>query len=59
MVKTQFSTNIQILHTNNGKEYFNQLLGSYLSENGIVHQSTCSNIPQYNGISLKEKIDTF
>ena len=50
MVKTQYSTNIQILHTDNGKEYFNKILGEYLNKNRIVHQSSYSNTPQQNGI---------
>ena len=45
MVKTQFSTHIQIPNTNNGKEYCNQILVSYLSENDIIYQCTCSNTP--------------
>ena len=54
MVKTQYSTNIQILHTDNGREYFNQILGEYLNTNGIVHQSSCTNTPQQNGITERK-----
>ena len=31
-------------------EYFNTLLGGYLLEQGIIHQSTCLGTPQQNGI---------
>ena len=54
MVKTQYSTNIQILHTDNGREYFNQILGEYLNTNGIFHQSSCTNTPQQNGIAERK-----
>ena len=43
-------THIQILHTDNGREYFNSILGTYLKNNGIIHQSTCVGTPQQNGI---------
>ena len=41
MVETQFQTKISILHTDNGIEYFNKLLGNFLKEKGIHYQSTC------------------
>ena len=44
----------QILHTDNGKEYFNQILGEYLNKNGIVHQSSCPNTPQQNDIAKRK-----
>ena len=45
MVETQFQTKISILHSDNGTEYINKTLGSFLSENDIVHQTTCVNTP--------------
>lgn len=50
MVQTQFQTNIQILRTDNGTEYFNSILRDYLQTHGIVHQSSCVDTPQQNGI---------
>ena len=50
MVQTQFHTQIKILRTNNGTEYFNSILKTFLFDNGIIHQSTCVNTPQQNGI---------
>lgn len=55
MIQTQFHTKIQVFHTDNGTEYFNQALGSYLLEHGIVHQSSCMNTPQQNGIAEGKK----
>lgn len=46
MIETRFQRKIGILHTNNGTEYFNNFLGNFLKEKGIVHQSTCVDNPQ-------------
>ena len=43
-------TRIKILRTDNGTEYFNTLLGAYLLEQGIIHQSSCIGTPQQNEI---------
>jgi uncharacterized protein (DUF2164 family) len=37
MIQTQFHTNIQILKTNNAKEYFNSKLNTYYLNQGILH----------------------
>ena len=43
MIQNQYNTNIQIFHTDNGKEYFNFILGEFFSQKRIIHQSTCTN----------------
>ena len=50
MIQTQFHTKIQILRTDNGTEYFNHSLSTYLQENGIIYQSSCVDTPQQNGV---------
>ena len=45
LVANQFNTRIRILRTDNGKEYVNNVFGAYLSEHGIIHQTTCPNTP--------------
>ena len=56
MIQTQFHTKIQILCTDNITEYFNHSLSTYLQENGIIHQSSCVDTPQQNGVAeLKNK----
>ena len=47
MIKTQFQTQIQVIPTDNRKEYFNFILGDYLLENGIIH---CLYKKKENGI---------
>ncbi|CAN1170240.1 Retrovirus-related Pol polyprotein from transposon TNT 1-94 [Linum perenne] len=51
MISTQFQTGISILRFDNGTEYFNTQLGSFLKDKGIVHQSSCRSTPQQNGIA--------
>ena len=53
-VENQFQTKISILRTDNGTEYFNQYLTSFLREKGIQHQSTCSYTPQQNGVAERK-----
>ena len=54
MIRTQFQANIKILRTDNGREYYSSILGSYLNENGIIHQSSCVDTPQQNGIAERK-----
>ncbi|RVW95281.1 Retrovirus-related Pol polyprotein from transposon RE1 [Vitis vinifera] len=49
MVQTQ-----QVLRTDNAREYYHNILGSYLLENGIVHQSSCIDTPQQNGVAERK-----
>ena len=51
MIKTQFQTQIQVLWIDNRKEYFNFILGDYLLENEFIHQFSCFDTPQQNGIA--------
>ncbi|RVW59644.1 Retrovirus-related Pol polyprotein from transposon RE1 [Vitis vinifera] len=54
MVQTQFQAKIQVLRTDNAREYYHNILGSYLLENGIVHQSSCIDTPQQNGVAERK-----
>ena len=47
MVHTQYNRQIQVLR--NG-EYQSSELQKYLKVHGIVHQTTCFNTPQQNGV---------
>ena len=37
MIQNQFQTNIQVFRSDNGREYFNKILGKYFEDNGIIH----------------------
>ncbi|RVW39495.1 Retrovirus-related Pol polyprotein from transposon RE1, partial [Vitis vinifera] len=54
MVQTQFQAKIQVLRTDNAREYYHNILGSHLLENGIVHQSSCIDTPQKNGVAERK-----
>ena len=54
LVKTKLQATIQVFQTDNAKEYFHSILEKYLLENNIIHQSSCVDIPQQNGIVEKK-----
>ena len=58
IILNQFKTNIKILRTDNGREYYSNILGEYLQKEGIIHHSSCIDTPQQNGVS-ERKIVTF
>ncbi|XP_052733587.1 uncharacterized protein LOC108339168 isoform X3 [Vigna angularis] len=49
-IKNQFGQVIKILRSNNAREYFSSNFSAILSSHGILHQSTCPDTPQQNGI---------
>lgn len=55
MISTQFKSQIQVLKTDNAKDYFNSILGPYLSKHGIIHISSCVDTPQQNGVAERKK----
>ena len=54
MVLTQFQEKIKIVRSDNGKEYLNKILGKFFLEKGIVHQSSCKDTPQQNGVTERK-----
>ena len=54
MIETQYNSKIQILRTDNGTEFFNQRLDSFLLKRGMLHQSSCIITPQQNGVSERK-----
>jgi len=45
-IKTKFEKVINILRSDNAKEYFSSNLSSFLTTQGILHQSTSPHTPQ-------------
>lgn len=45
MVKNQFSSHIGIFRPDNGTEFTSNLMKTYLSEQGIIHQTSCVGTP--------------
>ena len=46
MLQTQFHAKPQILRSNNGGEYINSAIKQFLSDYGMLHQTSCPNTPQ-------------
>ena len=53
-VKTQFNTSVQTLRSDNAKEYFSSSFQSYMSQHGILHQSSCVDTPSQNGVAERK-----
>ena len=54
MVKTQFSATIRILRFDNGGEYMNREFRNYFIHHGLLHETSCSQTPQQNGIAERK-----
>ena len=54
MIQTQFQSRIQVLKTDNARDYFNQSLGEFLRLKGVIHASSCVDTPQQNGIAERK-----
>lgn len=53
-VKTQFKVQVQMIRTDNGTEYVNRRLGEFLSDQGILHQTSCPDTPPQNGVAERK-----
>ena len=54
LVKNQFNVQIQAIRTDNGTEYVNNIFGAFMSEQGILHQTSCPDTPQQNGVAERK-----
>ena len=54
MILTQFNTKVQVLRFDNGGEYFKKELSPYFHAYGIIHQTSCVNSPQHNGMAVRK-----
>ncbi|KAM1292859.1 hypothetical protein ACFX2H_019596 [Malus domestica] len=51
MIETQFNTRVQIIRSDNGPEF---KLEQFYALKGIIHQSSCVNTPQQNGVAERK-----
>ena len=49
-ILTQFNISIRVLRSDNAREYFSAPFISFMSQHGILHQSSCAHTPQQNVI---------
>ncbi|KAJ9685079.1 hypothetical protein PVL29_017204 [Vitis rotundifolia] len=50
-IQTQFNISIRVLRSDNAGEYFSTPFTSFMSQHGIIHQSSCAHTPQQNGVA--------
>ncbi|CAL2225265.1 unnamed protein product [Prunus armeniaca] len=53
-MNTQFNAQIQILCSNNGGELVNHDFQAYFQQHGIIHETTCPQTPQQNGVAKRK-----
>jgi len=54
MIQTQFSAQIRILRSDNGGEYVNHHFQSYFQLHGLIHETSCPQTPQQNGVAERK-----
>lgn len=54
MVQSQFGVQIKTFRSDNAREYFNQVLSPYFQKQGIIHNSSCVDTPQQNGVAERK-----
>ena len=54
MICTQFDARVKIVRSDNGEEYFKSGLEDYFLDHGIIHQSSCTNTLQQNGVAERK-----
>ncbi|RVW92416.1 Retrovirus-related Pol polyprotein from transposon RE1 [Vitis vinifera] len=54
VIETQYNAKVLVLRSDNGGEYQSSVLQKYLEGHDIIHQTTCSNTPQQNGVAERK-----
>ena len=54
MINNQFYKRIRLFRSDNAKKYFRGEVNKYMEQNGIIHQSSCVNTPQQNGVAKRK-----
>jgi len=50
-IKNKFGIFIQILSSDNGREYISHSFKKFMASHGILHQTSCAYTPQQNGVA--------
>ena len=53
-VTNQFKVQVQVIRTDNGTEYVNKPFATFLSSQGILHQTSCPDTPPRNGVAERK-----
>jgi Integrase core domain len=54
LIKIQYGKEIRVLRSDNGGEFLNRELKDFFREKGIIHQTSCVNTPQQNGVTERK-----
>jgi len=54
MVCTQYGATIKVFRSDNGGEYVNKHLKTYFNQHGLIHETSCSQTPQQNGVAERK-----
>ena len=54
MIETQLTCLIKRFHSDNAKDYTNTTLTQFFNARGIIHETSCVNTPQQNGIAERK-----
>ncbi|XP_016168907.1 uncharacterized protein LOC107611507 [Arachis ipaensis] len=54
IVRTQFGSLIKRLRSDNSREYVNQNFSKFLKDNGVIHELTCVDTLQQNGVAERK-----
>ena len=49
MIKTQFAQSVKVIRSDNGAEFTSGPMKQFYGEQGIIHQTSCTDTPQQNG----------
>jgi len=55
MITTQFNTPTKIVRSNNGGEYYKNKMTNFMKSISILHQTSCPNSLQQNGVAKRKK----
>ena len=54
MICSQFQTHPRVLRTDNGREYVNSNMHQFITSKGLIHQTSCPDTPQQNGVAERK-----
>ena len=58
-IQTQFNVFVQTLRSNNVKEYLSEPFLFFILQHGILHQTSCVEIPSQNGVAKRKNRHLF
>ncbi|PRQ35370.1 putative RNA-directed DNA polymerase [Rosa chinensis] len=54
LVRTQYDAHVKVFRSDNGGEFVNHSFHEYFQDHGIIHQTSCSQTPEQNGVSERK-----